>query len=85
MKQVRARYVIGLKATTIRKDGYQPIIFMQCGPIRYSDSRKPVGRQSTECKNGDRAAGARLLHLSNARGDCSAPGGDRLPLIHDRA
>ncbi len=36
LKQVRARYVYGLSATPIRKDGHQPIIFMQCGPIRYS-------------------------------------------------
>jgi superfamily II DNA or RNA helicase len=31
----KARYVTGLSATTIRKDGHHPIIFMQCGPIRY--------------------------------------------------
>lgn len=31
----KARYVTGLSATTIRKDGHQPIIFMHCGPIRY--------------------------------------------------
>ncbi|HEY3378811.1 MAG TPA: DEAD/DEAH box helicase family protein [Armatimonadota bacterium] len=31
----KARYVTGLSATTVRKDGHQPIIFMQCGPIRY--------------------------------------------------
>lgn len=35
MKAVRARYVYGLTATPIRKDGHQPIIFMQCGPIRF--------------------------------------------------
>lgn len=31
----KARYVTGLSATTVRKDGHHPIIFMQCGPIRY--------------------------------------------------
>ncbi len=31
----KARYVTGLSATAIRKDGHHPIIFMQCGPIRY--------------------------------------------------
>lgn len=31
----KARYITGLSATTIRKDGHHPIIFMQCGPIRY--------------------------------------------------
>ena len=35
MKYVRAHYVYGLTATPIRKDGHQPIIFMQCGPIRF--------------------------------------------------
>lgn len=35
MKAVAARYVYGLTATPIRKDGHQPIIFMQCGPIRF--------------------------------------------------
>jgi len=35
LKNVVAKYVYGLTATPIRKDGHQPIIFMQCGPIRY--------------------------------------------------
>jgi superfamily II DNA or RNA helicase len=34
-RQCRARYVTGLSATVIRKDGHHPIIFMNCGPIRY--------------------------------------------------
>ena len=29
----------GLTATPIRRDGHQPIIFMQCGPIRHSAAR----------------------------------------------
>ncbi len=32
---VTAEYVYGLSATPIRQDGHHPIIFMQCGPIRY--------------------------------------------------
>ena len=39
LKQAKARYVIGLTATPIRRDGHQPIIFMQCGPIRHSAAR----------------------------------------------
>lgn len=35
MKAVKARYVLGLTATPLRKDGHHPIILMQCGPIRY--------------------------------------------------
>ena len=40
LKAVNARYVYGLTATPIRKDGHQPIIFMQCGPIRYMADAK---------------------------------------------
>ena len=35
-KLVKARCVLGLTATPIRRDGHHPIIFMQCGPIRHS-------------------------------------------------
>jgi len=36
----KARYVLGLSATPARKDGHHPIIFMQCGPIRYKDNAR---------------------------------------------
>jgi len=39
LKRVKAKYVLGLTATPIRRDGQQPIIFMQCGPIRYTASK----------------------------------------------
>lgn len=42
LKRAKAKYVLGLTATPIRRDGQQPIIFMQCGPIRYA-AAKPVG------------------------------------------
>lgn len=35
LKKAKAKFVLGLTATPIRRDGHQPIIFMQCGPIRY--------------------------------------------------
>ena len=35
-RQCKAKYVTGLSATVTRKDGHHPIVFMQCGPIRYS-------------------------------------------------
>jgi hypothetical protein len=35
LRQVKARYVTGLTATLLRKDGHHPIIIMQCGPIRH--------------------------------------------------
>jgi hypothetical protein len=36
LKRTKAKYVLGLTATPIRRDGQQPIIFMQCGPIRHT-------------------------------------------------
>lgn len=38
MKEVKARFVLGLTATPLRRDGHHPIIFMQCGPIRFRGS-----------------------------------------------
>jgi superfamily II DNA or RNA helicase len=40
LKTAKAKYVYGLTATPIRKDGHHPIIFMQCGPVRYRDDAK---------------------------------------------
>ncbi|MBY0386315.1 DEAD/DEAH box helicase, partial [bacterium] len=34
LKQLPARYVVGLTATPYRKDGLEKILFQQCGPIR---------------------------------------------------
>jgi superfamily II DNA or RNA helicase len=40
-RAAKAQYVLGLSATVTRKDGHHPIIFMQCGPVRYRvDARK---------------------------------------------
>ncbi len=36
LKHAKAKYVLGLTATPVRRDGQQPIIFMQCGPIRHT-------------------------------------------------
>ena len=35
LNEVKARYVVGLTATPYRRDGHQPIIHMQCGPVRF--------------------------------------------------
>lgn len=40
LKEVNAKYVYGLTATPARQDGHQPIIHMQCGPIRYQVDAK---------------------------------------------
>jgi superfamily II DNA or RNA helicase len=46
LKAVKARYVLGLSATPVRRDGLQPILFMQCGPIRHRASQ-PAGAPQT--------------------------------------
>ncbi|RJQ79190.1 MAG: DEAD/DEAH box helicase [Desulfobacteraceae bacterium] len=38
LKTTNAKHVYGLTATPTRKDGHHPILFMQCGPIRYRDN-----------------------------------------------
>lgn len=43
LKTAEAKYVYGLSATPVRQDGHQPIIFMQCGPVRYlADAKSQV-------------------------------------------
>ena len=45
-RRSRARYVLGLSATPTRKDGRHPIIFMQCGPVRWkTDARAEAARR----------------------------------------
>ena len=39
-RRAKARFVAGLSATVTRKDGHHPIIFMQCGPVRYRVNAK---------------------------------------------
>jgi superfamily II DNA or RNA helicase len=40
-RQCKAKYVTGLSATVTRKDGHHPIIFMNCGPVRFKvDDKK---------------------------------------------
>lgn len=47
LRKVKAKYVYGLTATPIRKDGHQPIIFMQCGNIRFTaDAQSQMNNQS---------------------------------------
>lgn len=42
LRRAKAKYVLGLTATPIRRDGQNPIIFMQCGPLRYT-AQRPEG------------------------------------------
>lgn len=43
VRQAKAKYVLGLTATPIRKDGHHPIIIMQCGPVRVRIRPQDVG------------------------------------------
>ena len=44
-RRAKAKFVTGLSATVARKDGRHPIIFLQCGPVRY---RVNARRQAAE-------------------------------------
>jgi superfamily II DNA or RNA helicase len=47
LKYINARHVYGLSATPYRQDGMTPIVFMQCGPIRFkSDAKEQIAHQS---------------------------------------
>ena len=48
LKRVKAKFVFGLTATPIRRDGQQPIIFMQCGPIRHTAAKPPSAPHDLE-------------------------------------
>lgn len=39
LRRAKAKYVLGLTATPIRRDGQQAILFMQCGPIRHTAAK----------------------------------------------
>ena len=61
-RQAKARYVLGLSATVTRKDGHHPIIFMQCGPVRYRVSaRKQAAERPFGHKVIFRRTGFRLV------------------------
>jgi superfamily II DNA or RNA helicase len=45
-RRCKARYVLGLSATITRKDGHHPIIFMQCGKVRFRvDARQQANQR----------------------------------------
>jgi len=50
LKRIKAKYVFGLTATPIRRDGKQPIIFMGIGPVRYTASRPAGAPQDLEVR-----------------------------------
>jgi len=66
MKETKARFVLGLTATPLRRDGHHPIIFMQCGPIRFRGS------------NTDRKAGIRHIVIPRHTGFAAPVGADSI-------
>ncbi|MFC1966230.1 DEAD/DEAH box helicase family protein [Chloroflexota bacterium] len=46
LRQAKARYVLGLTATPYRRDGHQPIILMQCGPVHYEIRQNELKSQA---------------------------------------
>lgn len=49
LKEVTAKYVYGLSATPTRQDGHQPVVFLQCGPIRYTvDAKEQAEKRKFE-------------------------------------
>lgn len=40
LSEAKAKYIVGLTATPHRRDGHQPIIHMQIGPVRYKTDTK---------------------------------------------
>ena len=49
LKYANAKYVYGLTATPTRQDGHHPIIFMQCGAIRYRvDAKEQAEKRGFE-------------------------------------
>lgn len=44
-RRAKARYILGLSATVTRRDGHHPIVFMQCGSIRFRASAKAEARR----------------------------------------
>ena len=68
----KARFVLGLSATVTRKDGHHPIIFMQCGPIRYRvDARKQAAA---------RPFGHRVVLRSTSFRAPASEAGERIPI-----
>jgi superfamily II DNA or RNA helicase len=46
MRAAKSKFVIGLTATPTRKDGHHPIMYMQCGPARFSMSARSMTESS---------------------------------------
>ncbi len=63
LAEAKARYVVGLTATPQRRDGHQPILHMQLGPVRFAvdaksqSARRPFGHELVARETGFLATG----------------------------
>lgn len=64
LKRTKAKYVLGLTATPIRRDGQQPIIFMHCGPIRYTAAKPPGAPHDLQVLPRSRSSRIELPHAA---------------------
>jgi superfamily II DNA or RNA helicase len=48
LREINASRVYGLTATPLRQDGHQPIIFMQCGPVRFKSKEAAAADPASE-------------------------------------
>lgn len=66
-RRAKAKFVTGLSATLTRKDGHHPIVFMQCGPVRYSvDAKEQAAARPFEHTVLVRSTGFRPVREANA-------------------
>jgi len=49
MTEAKAKFILGLTATPYRRDGQQPIIHMQCGPIIHQIKNREVNQDFSDC------------------------------------
>jgi len=49
MMEAKAKFVLGLTATPYRRDGQQPIIHMQCGPIIHQIKDQEINQDFPDC------------------------------------
>jgi superfamily II DNA or RNA helicase len=69
LKKAKAKYVLGLTATPTRQDGHQPIVLMQCGPIRIKiDAKSQAQARGIEHKVVPRYTNFRLPGNVNSPG-----------------
>lgn len=75
VRGIRAKYVLGLSATPVRRDGLHPVVAMLCGPVRYAaDAAAVAGAEPFAHVAIVRPTGFRLsLALAEAAGRGERP------------